>query len=274
FGEFDGRRGVLHQAARREGWMNAILLDKGVIHHLVVGDRADALHTMKESIERLKMVVRGIGSLFNVIGWLFLFSAVTRFLMYIPLVGPLLSRGFGLIGVFLGILLSLVTILVAYVTSHPLVLIAILATVVGLAVLLRRRADQSQRKVKGTLEHEVGHPLSPIQLKEMEFMELVHLSQADGDRDIKEIHFLQEWGDRQGWDEEKVSRLMQEAKAKSSGTIDQAGMRDHLHQLIRLALADGNLEEQELRNIRKAAKEAGIPPTEVSEAIASVLAAT
>jgi hypothetical protein len=267
FGRYGGERAVAHQAAQREGIINSMIHDTGVLHHLVAGGRDRALLTMKKHIQRLKMIVRGVGTLVNVLGWVILFSVFTRFLIHIPALGRLIQQGAGLLGLILGLTLSLLTIGAAYLTSHPLLLAVILAGAVGVIFLLKHNARQSQQTLRSGLEREVGHSLTSEQIKELQFTEMVRLAGADGQTDVAEIRYLHDWARHQGWNDTEIANLIQQAQLNPYGDGRSRATRDHLLQLIRLALADGNLEEREMRTIRKAARDNGFHRNELSRMI-------
>ena len=257
FGKYGVEQAVAHQAVQREGMISSLIQDTGVLHHLVAGERDLALVTMKKHIQRLKLIVRGVGTLVNVLGWVILFSVFTRFLIHIPVLGPLLQQGALLLGLILGLMVSGLTISAAYITSHPFILAVILLAAGGVVFLMKRRARKSQQTLRTGLEREVGYSLTYEQIKEMEFAELVRLSGADGQIDTNEIRYLQDWGKHQGWDDTKIASMVQQVQLNPYGNGESTASRDHLLQLIRLALADGNLEEQEMKTIRKAAKDTG-----------------
>jgi hypothetical protein len=268
FGKYGGSQAVAHQAEVREGFISSIIKDTGVLHHLVAGERAVALSTMKAHIRRLKMIVRGVGLVVNVLGWAILFSFFTRFLVHIPVIGELMQWGAFLLSVVFGLTVGTVTIVTAWVTSQPIMLVGILVASVGALFMLRRKARSSQESLRGSLEAQVGYGLSPEQLKEMEFLELIRLAGKDGQVDVSETKYLGDWGQRQGWDDAKIATLVERALTNLNAPGRPTTSRDHLLQLVRLALADGTLSGQELKTIRKAAKDIDCSRRELSQLIA------
>ncbi len=271
FGKFGGHQAIAHQAVVRGGFVSAIIQDTGVLHHLVAGEREAALGTMKAHLQRVKQIVRAIGTAVNVFGWLFLFGAFTRFLIHLPVVGPLLQRGVALLALVLGLMVSGLTMLTGFVTSQPLLMVAILLAAGGVVFLLRKRAKKSQEALRAGVEAQVGEPLTPERVKELEFIELVRLAGVDDESNVAEAKHLHDWARHQGWDDAMVERLLQRAKVdpyagQASGTRE-GGSRHHLLQLIRLALADGDLDEREMKAIRKAAKDSGYGRGEVARLI-------
>jgi hypothetical protein len=100
FGRFSEGKGVADAAEQKSGMINSIIQNSGILHHLVAGERELALATMKRHIERLKWIVRGIGTFLVVFGFIFFFGAALRFLYAIPVIRS--SCGVGGVSSFSG----------------------------------------------------------------------------------------------------------------------------------------------------------------------------
>lgn len=265
FGKYGKAQAVAHQAEMKKGFISSIIKDTGVLHHLVAGERETALSTMKAHIWRLKMIVRAAGVAANIMGWAIFFGFFIRFLINIPVIGDLMQTGVSLLSVLFGSVIGAVTILAAYITSHPIILVLILLAAFGGLLMLRRKGRSTQRSLRSGLETQIGHALSPGELKELEFLELIHLANRDGNVDMNEQKYLRNWSKRQGWDDAKIASLIERAKSSSGTQGTASSSRDHLLQLIRLALADGSVDGKELKTIRKAGKEIGCGRKEISQ---------
>lgn len=262
FGKFGGEMAIAHQAVTREGMVSSMIADTGILHHVVAGNREIALATMKAHIKRLKMIVRFVGTAVNTFGWLILFGTFTRFLIHIPIIGNLLQRGVLLLGILFGTVVSILTITAAFVTSKPLILLLIAIAAVVPIALLRRNAKRSQLRTRAQLEGELGHSLSADEIKEQEFTELVGIAHADGSMDFTEKSYLTNWGRNHGWNETKTDQLIASARNQTGGADK------HVYRLIQLMLADGEIDERELRTLRKAAKDAGFSQADLQPMIA------
>jgi len=93
FGKYQSGQGVADLSNQRTGWVNLLIQDTGVLHHLVAGDRPQALFSMKAYLGRLKWIVRGIGTVASVVGVMILFSSIFGFLYGIPVIGRVAEAG-------------------------------------------------------------------------------------------------------------------------------------------------------------------------------------
>ena len=55
FGKWGEGMAIAHQAEEKSGFVSSIIEDKGILHHLVAGDRETALDSIKAHLARLKM---------------------------------------------------------------------------------------------------------------------------------------------------------------------------------------------------------------------------
>ena len=105
--------------------VDSMIQNTGVLHHLVAGERDVALRTMKRHIQRLKWIIRGIGTVVVVFGFIFLFASIVRFLYAIPFLGRIAETGAFLLALAIGIPTSLSSIALGFVSGNPILLLAI-----------------------------------------------------------------------------------------------------------------------------------------------------
>jgi uncharacterized tellurite resistance protein B-like protein len=269
FGKFGKEHAVAHQAEVKEHFLNKIIKDTGVLHHLVAGDRLLALSTMKGHIARLKWIVRGVGLVATVLGFSIFFGFFVRFLVHIPVLGNLVSGGVTILSLVFGLTLGLSTILIGFVTSNPIVLGLIVASFLSLFFILRRKAGKSQQAIKADLDQQLGHIADPAEIKELEFKALVSLAMADGKMETGEQRYLKTWAKQHGWDEDKTTAMIKKAQVITISAAAESSKELLLH-LIRLSLADGTLKSHELKTIRKAGEDCGYSRKDVQTMITQV----
>jgi uncharacterized membrane protein YebE (DUF533 family) len=254
FGAWGTDIAVAHQAEVKEGFIADIIQDEGILHHLVAGPRETALVTLQEHLARLKMIVRIIGLVVCTIGGGVIFSSLTRLLVFLPVVGPLIHRVTGWLGLLIGFVLGLITLVVAYLTSRPLVLAAIALLLVAGIVLLARNATRKRKRIQENVAGTLGHRPSSTEMSELEFIQLWQLAAGNGAISPAEQRTLDQWTRRNRWSPEKVAQLTQQAGQEISASSD----REKLQTLVRYALADGRIDRKELKTLDQAASWAGI----------------
>ena len=269
FGKYSNGRAVADTSQQRTGWVNQLIMDRGILHHLVAGEREIALATMKAYIGWLKWLVRGIGTAASVLGVYILVATVFGFLFHVPFLGRLAQTGSFLVALVIGLPLAGLTMVTAYFFAHPLILIVILVFIVGVFWLMRGRARQSQAAIQHDLQQRYGHQVEVDELKELEFIELAQLALSDANYGTDEEKFLKQWANKHGWDDVKFESMMARARteATAAGTV---GNDQHLMNVIRLALADGTLSAYELSAIRNTAMRVGYDGTTINELIEQV----
>lgn len=258
FGRFEGGEGTADLREQRSGFINSIIRNTGVLHHLVAGERDEALETMKKHLQKLKWIVRGIGTALVVFGMIFLFSSVVRFLYNIPLIGRVAEAGAILLAVAIGVPLALLTIALGFVAGNPLLLIPIIAIVLAAIWLLTRLSRRQREKgeaVKQQLDSEFGHALGSGEMKQLEYREMASLL-ASGGSGIGAAgeKALDRFARKSGIEKEERATLLEEVR-ETPAVGESAEI--HLRNLIRLAVADARLTPQEVRSIREAAGLAG-----------------
>ncbi|MGH1429423.1 MAG: TMEM43 family protein [Arenicella sp.] len=264
FGKWDGENAVKHQAEIKDGFIAGIISDTGILHHLVAGDRATALATIKAHIERLKNIVRLVGLIVATIGGGLLFSGLTKFLLFIPVIGNAVNTVSGWIGMFLGFLIGVFTIALAFFSSHPIVMVALIL-LIGIGMyFLRQNADKKRLRLKEQLREELGYSPSDQELKELEYIKLWQLFANDASISQSEQKRLDRWAKRNRFSMDKVSMLTERARKELTQKVDQI---ESLKALIRLSLADGTIDRKEFKTLRQAASFSGIQRRELSSLI-------
>lgn len=265
FGKAESGRGVADTSQARTGMLNTLIQDTGVLHHIVAGERETALATMAAHISRLKWIVRAAASVAVIIGFNLLFSAMLGFLYSVPLIGGLARSGSFLLSLVFALPLILVTMLSGYLYANPLVLAAIAVLIVAGLFALNKRKQKTQKAVYRGLETQYGPKLQTLSMKELEFIELAKLVFSDDHLDPKEEDFLRRWSRQQGWNDARFREMLGRAKALGAGGPPSLNAtEEQLENLIRLALADGDLSRSELRSIQHAAKRLGFDQGEVA----------
>ncbi len=261
FGILQGDRGVAHVAEVKTGWVKQIIGDTGILHHLAGGDRDVALGAMKASLSRLKWLVRVLGTVGTIFGYLIFFSAFFGILLYVPVLNRVAEFGIMIGSLILGLLTSFVTIATSYLVHHPIIVLAILGAVVAIILYSRGQRRRAQAGAQQALAREFGHPPSARELAERQLVGMARVALADGQLDDKEKKFLQAWAGRRGLSEDDVARLLtsaEEATAEPGISSDK-----ELSVLIQLALADQHVSPFELKKLFQAGKQLGYTPRKV-----------
>lgn len=276
FGKKSQGRGVADTTHRRTGILNQLINDSGILHHIVAGERSQALATMKRHITRLKWIVRFVGTLAVCGGFWFLFASLFHFLFQIPILGQFAEWGAFALACIFGIPLAILTIVAGFLAGHPVLLFFFcIALMVAsyFAYQSFRNGKATQQAIKGQLDAEHGHQLSPQELKELEYLELAQLAGAKSGIGKSQETLLNNWGRKHRWDQTKQSEMLQKAKTAEPPILtDSANNADEqrLRNVVRLAVADGELTAFEMRSIQTAASQAGYSRANVRELMNSV----
>jgi hypothetical protein len=231
-----------------------MIQDKGILHHLVAGPRETALATLKAHLARLKKIIRIIGLVVCTIGGGILFASLTRLLVFIPFVGPFINQVTGWIGMLVGFLLGIFTLVLAYLTSQPMILAGFLLVLVVSLVFLWRNASRKRKRIRESVANTLGHMPSPAELKELEFIQLWQLASSNGAVTSDEQSGLDKLTRRNGWSPAEVTGLTHRAEQERAHTSDQ----EKLEKLIRYSLADGRIDRTELKTLQCAASWIGV----------------
>ena len=263
FGKWGGENAIAHQAEIKKGMISGIIGDKGILHHLVAGPREAALLSIEAHLKRLKTIVRMVGLALATIGGGVFFSSLTRFLVFIPVIGTTINRISGWLGMLLGFLLGLFILVIAFLTSQPLVLGLFLLALAGAFFLLWRNAKKKRERIQAHLTESLGHQPSQQELAELEYMKLYQLISSDGEITPKEQKQLDRWTKRHRWSEEQIASLTERAKAAST----ENSPHQNLESLIRFTLADGRIDRTEMKTLEQAATKIGVGRLDLSSLI-------
>ena len=266
FGKFETGRGVADRSNERTGWINKLIQDNGILHHLVAGDRPTALASIKAYLNMIKWIIRGIGTACVVIGLLILFATIFSWLYVIPVIGPLAEMGSFVLAILIGLPIAIFTICASYLIAHPILLGLIIGGMIVAIYFLRRRGNTAQTEIKSQIDQHYGHEIQPLELKDLEFIELAKMAIADGMIAPSEHEFLNQWAKKHRWEDGKRDELIQKALESQNEESDFSS-DEHLMNLIRLALADGQLSRYEIKSIRRAATSLGYDEPTVMELI-------
>tara|TARA_B110000305_G_scaffold55868_1_gene61690 strand:- start:9001 stop:10437 length:1437 start_codon:yes stop_codon:yes gene_type:complete len=263
FGKWGEGIAVAHQAEKKSGLISGMISDRGILHHLVAGERETALDSIKAHLARLKNIVRIAGIAGATLGSGIFFFSLTRVLIFIPLIGPFVNRLSGWLGMLLGFLLGLITLVIAFLTSQPLILaLFILALGAGLFSLWKN-AKRKRAHVQTQLFKTLGHFPSQNELGELEFIKLWQLVAGDSEITASEQKMLNKWTKRHRWSSAKVVELTQRAREELSKT----SKRENLESLIQFSLADGRIDRAEMKSLEHGAKKIGVRGPELSTMI-------
>ncbi len=246
FGDYSGMQAIADRTEQRDGFIASLIGDSGILHHLVSGERETALATMKSHLAFRTRLTRGIGSAAMVLGFLLLLAPISKLLSSIPLIGPLANAGIFLLALALGLGLSAIVIVTGFFFSQPWLLVIVLGGLIALLVVGFRR-----RKQQATLQKAVS-----AEQAEMEDEEQPSLADQRAD-DIKTLR----------------GNPYAAPMASTEDTSSPNDPEKTLKHLIRLALADEQIDRKEMKEIRAAAKDAGIRQKDFGRFMREVLKA-
>ncbi|MEM7356352.1 MAG: TMEM43 family protein [Acidobacteriota bacterium] len=271
FGAMQDERGVAHVAEVKTSWVSGLIQDTGLLHHLAAGDRETALAAVKADLARLKWIVRAIGTVAVILAYLILFSGLFSLLLHIPLINRVAELGILVVSLILGVVTSGLTIVSSYLIHHPVVLLGILGSIVGLVIYVRRRRQQTRVVAREGLTRTLGHEPSERELAERQLVFMAGIAVADGQLDSREEKLLQTWAEDRGLSGDDVARLLTTAKSETADT----GVRtqEDLTLLIQLALADEDLSQLELKKLYQAGQQLGYSKGKVRHLVTRAQAA-
>ena len=269
FGKFEQGQGVADTSQQRTGWINMIIMDTGVLHHLVAGSRETALGSIKAYFGRLKWIVRGIATACVILGFFILFATFFGFLFHIPILGRVAEYGSLLLAIAIGLPLALITMVLSFLVANPVSLILIVVGSGGLFYWWRGSAAKSQQKFEEGLSSRFGEEVEVLDLKELEFIELAQFAMSNDGLHETEEQFLREWARKHKWNDAKFQEMLESARQHHS---DQPNVttEEHLANVIHLTLADRNVTPYEIRSIRNLAKNLGYDEATIRQLINKV----
>ena len=160
----------------------------------------------------------------------------------------------------IGFLLGFITLVLAFLTSQPLILALFLLVLAVGIFFLWKNATRKRKRVQEQLTQTLGYSPSQNELEELEFMKLWQLMAGDGGITAPEQKQLNKWTKRHRWSPEKVVAITQRARAELSTT----NPRDNLQALIRFTLADGRIDRAEMKSLEQAASKIGVAKPHLS----------
>lgn len=273
FGKYSSGKGMAHDENQRDGFINQMIRDTGVLHHLVVGDRSEALATTRQHLTRLKWLVRAAGTFATYLGFQFFFWSIAKFVYGVPVIGWLAEKGTFVLAFILGVPLALLTIVCGFLFGHLYLFFVLLSALIALGAYLigsRKQSKKISGKLRQQLQEKHGRTLDLSDIKELEFAELAYLALGNTVVSKKELGFLYRWGKQNGWEKDKVDELLQQVRSVDQIPTSEHPSDWHLNQLIQLALADGNLSPFEMRVVRDTARKAGFDRQTVDELMTKV----
>ena len=267
FGKWNGQNAVKHQAEIKDGFIPNIINDKGILHHVVAGERVSALVTIENHIKRIKNIVRIVGLIAAAIGGGLFFSGLTKFLLFIPVLGAAISTVSGWIGMALGFLVGVFTIALAFFSSNPMIMIVLMLFICVGVYFLKNNANKKRQIIKEHLSKELGYSPADQELKELEYIKLWQLLSRNGNISQSEQKRLDRWIKRTGFPSHKVDELTQRAREELT---QQTNRVKSLKELIKFTLADGAIDKKELKTLKQAASFIGLDGRELSRLINQV----
>ncbi len=251
----------------------------GFLHYLVNGSREEALHSLKSHFNRITWIVRSIGSILLIVGFLIFFSSFLQLLIAIPFLGNLVEAGVLIVSLLIGGSLAVLTIVSSMAYHHPNTVMP--ALVIGGAVIsfvfIKSRSSKknalnrlrNHQEPNGTSESTLSDDSWIAGPVKAAFGNLVKLAMADGTFDEKENDYLVAWAKERGLSDETLEALFQEIQKTPASALQATTMQD-LYSLVSLALIDGRLSSKELRHIINFGKLLGLNRLQVNEVIAGV----
>jgi len=152
FGVIEGGRAVGRQFEEVSGLIAMIIANDGILHHLVNGEREEALAKLKADLRMKTWMVRIFGTVAVVMGFFIFFSVFMSLLYRIPVLGNFVEYGVFLFSAVLGLTLSLLAILSGLVFHNPLTVALPLALLVGGVFWFLRRSRVASRNAKAALD--------------------------------------------------------------------------------------------------------------------------
>ncbi|MEM6988512.1 MAG: TMEM43 family protein, partial [Pseudomonadota bacterium] len=270
FGQYDGRFAVVDDSGRRDGWINGLIQNEGLLHHLVAGERDAAIESIRADEAKIKLYTRLGGTVAAILGVHLLLTKVFALLLMIPFIGYLVERTLFAVSVGVGLALSLTTMALGFAAANLLTVLALCAAVMLGFFVLRARAKRQSTTARDTVQTQYAQQLQDHSLAEIEFIELARLAALDGEIAASERKLLFEWARRRGWSVLVSDALIDKALRDDTGFMPTDSRPDMVANLVRIALADGNLSARELDRIKAISQRAGLEDAAVHAVIKQV----
>lgn len=146
------------------------LKDKTLTEHIASNGGTIALlqpgtHTADAMFEKAKSDnstltwgIRGLGSLLLIVAFNMIFKPLSVLADIAPLFGNIIAIGTGIVSFFLGLILALTTISIAWIFYRPLLGLMLLVAAAGLAYLLKRKSSKAVNQAP--LQHNTAESIS------------------------------------------------------------------------------------------------------------------
>lgn len=271
FGKIESGLATPDLTNQRTNWINQMIGDSGVLYYLICGDRDEALAKLKSRLNFVKWLVRGIGTAATVLGFLITLSTVFGILFHIPVIGQVAQTGVFWASILLGVPVAVTTIAMSFLVAHPIWLGLLIGSFISVFWYLGSKAKSSQQRVKNQVERQYGRKLEADDIKLLEFSELTQMALSNGEIPDDEREFLYSWGKQHGWDQAYCDRLIDAAKSGIVSAEEAVPTEQHLKNLIRLALSDGQMSKYEIDAIKQAAARLGYSDARVKSMVQDIL---
>jgi uncharacterized tellurite resistance protein B-like protein len=280
FGSIQDGKGHLLDFAIERSIISGLIGNDGLLHHLVNGERAEAVQKMKANFSALKWRVRGFGILALIGGIFIALSTVASLTYMIPVIGDLAQGAVLVTSVVVGGAVGLLVILSSALFHHPIGLVIPLCGLAAVALYMKSLKGNASRNVRRR-RSATSNPTSsapgessggPFPHRDQAALEaLVHVAMSDGDISKRERGFLDQWAAAAGIDQDTLEQMI-EMEDAGGATHELAG-REDLVDLIELALADGSLSSKEIKLLRRLAASIDIGAREFRDLVREVVAA-
>jgi hypothetical protein len=275
FGVIEEGVGVGKQFELRESFISALIQNDGILHHLVNGDRDEALATVRLDFVFTKWLVRVVGTLGMIVGFGLLFRRFASLLYRFRSLRGLVRVGVFALGLAVGLPLALAVMASSMVIHSPLAAAVPMALAVGGVAYALRRTRRTGALAEAKLEERLaerrtserseGGPgeIDSVAAIEDTFSTLAALALVEGGLDPKEQKFLTKWGRRKGIEEVRMAELLSDAQEGAP----EATSRENLELLVYMALVDGVLSARESSVLEGLGKKLGISPAELMDIV-------
>lgn len=283
FGAIERSEAVGKQFEIAKSFVSKWIHNDGFLHYLVNGSREEALHSLKSHLTRITWIVRSIGSILLIVGFLIFFSSFLQLLIAIPFLGNLVEAGVLIVSLLMGGSLAVLTIVSSMAYHHPntvMLALGIGGAVIGFVIIKSRSSKnhalnrlKNHQGPNGSFESAPADGSIVAGPVKAAFSNLVKLAIADGTFNQKEKDYLMAWARERGLSDEMMETLFQEIQQSPAGALQATNMED-LYSLVSLALIDGRLSSKELRHIISFGEFLGLNRLQVNEVIAGVRSGT
>ena len=267
FGLVDGGKGIGKQFDISTSWISNIIGNDGMLHHLVIGERAMALDKIESYFNAVVWVTRIGGTVAIIFGLSVFFNVMVGLLYRIPLLGELLRAGVFIASVLLGSIISLTIIMTSMVIHNALTIAIPIIVIIITFNYFTRRSSNTSKHAREILSKEVVNTLNTqgVNLVEQTFSHFTAMALEENGLDKKEKKILVNWGKEQGLNEVRMKELFDEVK-NTKVSVKVISRKD-LELLTLIALSDGDLSNRELHLLQKYSDKINLPREDLTSMI-------